>query len=82
MLLALLGVPLSRSSPRQGKYAKVTSAVLVFAIYYNLSAMAKKWVAQGVLDAVPGIWWVQVLLGGLLLLLLWQPTKMLRWRRR
>ena len=82
MLLALLGVPLSRSSPRQGKYAKVTSAVLVFAVYYNLSAMAKKWVAQGVLDTVPGIWWVQALLGLLLLLLLWQPNRMLRWRKR
>ncbi len=82
MLLALLGVPLSRSSPRQGKYAKVTSAVLVFAVYYNLSAMAKKWVEQGVLDTVPGIWWVQALLGGLLLLLLSQPNRMLRWRKR
>ena len=82
MLLALLGVPLSRSSPRQGKYAKVTSAVLVFAVYYNLNAMAKKWVAQGVLDTIPGIWWVQFLLAGLLLLLLWQPAKVLRWRGR
>ena len=82
MLLALLGVPLSRSSPRQGKYARVTSAVLVFAVYYNLSAMAKKWVEQGVLDAVPGIWWVQLMLAGLVLLLLWQPTQALRRRGR
>ena len=51
-------------------------------VYYNLSAMAKKWVAQGVLDTIPGIWWVQALLGGLLLLLLWQPNRMLRWRKR
>ena len=82
MLLALLGVPLSRSSPRQGKYARVTSAVLIFAVYYNLSAMAKKWVEQGVLDAIPGIWWVQLLLAGLLLLLLWPPAQVLRRRGR
>ena len=82
MLLALLGVPLSRSSPRQGKYAKVTTAVLVFAVYYNLSAMTKKWVEQGILDTIPGIWWVQFLLAGLLLFLLWQPTLVLRWRGR
>jgi lipopolysaccharide export system permease protein len=82
MLLALLAVPLSRSSPRQGKYAKVASAVLVFAVYYNLSAMAKKWVEQGILDTIPGIWWVQLLLAGLLLVLLWQPTRVLRRRGR
>ena len=73
LLLAMLGVPLSRSSPRRGKYAKVTTAVVIFAVYYNLSALAKKWVAKGILDTLPGIWWVQLLLAGLVLVLLWQP---------
>jgi lipopolysaccharide export system permease protein len=73
VLLAMLGVPLSRSSPRRGKYAKVTLAVVIFAVYYNLSALAKKWVEKGVLDTIPGIWWVQLLLAGLLLALLWKP---------
>ena len=82
ILLALIGVPLSRSSPRQGKYAKVMVAVVIFAVYYNLSAIIKKWVEKGVLDTLPGIWWVQLLLAGLLLLLLWQPSGVFRWRRR
>jgi lipopolysaccharide export system permease protein len=82
ILLALLGVPLSRSSPRRGKYARLTTAVLIFAVYYNLGAMAKKWVEQGVLNPVPGIWWVQMLLAGLLLMLLWQPFRVVRWRAR
>jgi len=82
LLLALLGVPLSRSSPRQGKYAKVPLGILVFAVYYNLNAMSKKWVGQGVLDSIPGIWWIQVLLAGLLLMLLWQPTLPFRRRSR
>ncbi|MBW2431410.1 MAG: LPS export ABC transporter permease LptF [Deltaproteobacteria bacterium] len=73
ILLALLGVPLSRSSPRRGKYAKVTTAVVIFAVYYNLSALTKKWVEKGVLDSIPGIWWIQFLLVGLLLFLFWQP---------
>ena len=72
ILLALLGVPLSRSSPRRGKYAKVTAAVVIFAVYYNLCALAKKWVERGILDAIPGIWWIHLLLAGLLLVLLWQ----------
>jgi lipopolysaccharide export system permease protein len=82
ILLALIGVPLSRSSPRRGKYAKVMTAVVIFAFYYNLSAIVKKWVEKGVLDTLPGIWWVQLLLAGLLLLLLWQPSLVFRWRQR
>ena len=82
ILLALIGVPLSRSSPRQGKYAKVMTAVVIFAFYFNLSAIIKKWVEKGVLDTLPGIWWVQLLLAGLLLLLLWQPSGVFRWRQR
>jgi len=80
VFLALLGVPLSRSSPRQGKFAKVPLGILVFAVYYNLSAMTKKWVGQGIVGSFPGIWWVQVLLAGLLLILLWRPS--LPFRRR
>jgi len=82
ILLALLGVPLSRSSPRQGKYAKVPLGILVFAVYYNLSAITKKWVGQGVVGTIPGIWWTQVLLAGLLLVLLWQPPLPFRRRSR
>jgi lipopolysaccharide export system permease protein len=75
ILLALIGVPLSRSSPRHGKYAKITTAVVIFAVYYNLSALAKKWVEKGILDTIPGIWSTQLLLAGLLLILLWQPIR-------
>jgi lipopolysaccharide export system permease protein len=80
LFLALLGVPLSRSSPRRGKYAKVMTAIMIFAIYYNLSAMAKKWVEQGILNPVPGIWWVQALLAGLLVFLLWRSPGAPRWQ--
>jgi lipopolysaccharide export system permease protein len=73
IMLALLGVPLSRSSPRQDKYTKVAAAVVIFAVYYNLSALAKKWVEKGVLDAFPGIWWIQFMMAGLLLYFYWQP---------
>jgi lipopolysaccharide export system permease protein len=72
LLLALLGVPLSRTTPRQGKYVKVVAAVLIFAAYYNITIVAKNWIEKGVLNAVPGIWWVQVSLAGLILVLLWR----------
>jgi lipopolysaccharide export system permease protein len=62
VLLALLAVPLSRTAPRQGKYAKIVVGVVIYALYYNLSATAKSWVETGVAPPVPGIWWVPGLL--------------------
>ena len=73
VLLGLLGVPLSRTVPRQGKYAKIFWGVLIYAAYYNLQEIARTWVKQGHMPAIPGIWWVDVLLAGLLLVLLWKP---------
>jgi lipopolysaccharide export system permease protein len=82
VLLALLSIPLSRSSPRQGKYVKAPLAILIFAVYYNFSALTKKWVSQGVIDPVPGIWWGQLLLAVLIILLLWQPVSLPNWLKR
>ena len=62
ILLALLAVPLSRSSPRQGKNEKIFTAALAFAIYYNLSGLARTWVEQGVVGQFPGIWWLHMLM--------------------
>lgn len=82
VLLAMLAVPLSRSSPRQGKYAKIPLAIMIFALYYNISAIMKKWVAQGAIDAFPGLWWTQLGLVILLIFLWWQPELAILWRRR
>jgi lipopolysaccharide export system permease protein len=76
ILLALLGVPLSRTTPRKGKYSKVAAAMLIYAFYYGLSAMAKIFVEQESIPTMPGIWWVQVLLAGLLFILLIHPSQL------
>lgn len=62
LLLALIAIPLSRSSPRQGKNEKVFIAALIFAVYYNLSGVARTWVEQGMVDEFPGIWWLHLLM--------------------
>lgn len=82
VLLALLAIPLSRTAPRRGKYGKVGVAVLIFAVYYNTSLMAKKWVEQGIVGAMPGLWWVLALLGLLVLVLLIQPNLSFRWMQK
>ena len=73
VLLALLAVVISRGNPRTSRYTKALAAVLIYAIYYNLIATARKWIQTGVVDAFPGIWWVPAGLALLLILLLMQP---------
>ncbi|MGD8999649.1 MAG: LPS export ABC transporter permease LptF [Granulosicoccaceae bacterium] len=60
--LALLAVPLSRSRPREGRYARLFSAVLIYIAYNNLLGAAQGWVASGKLTPVIGLWWVPLLL--------------------
>ena len=62
ILLALIAVPLSRSSPRQGRNEKIFTAALIFALYYNLSGLARTWVEQGTVDSFPGLWWLHALM--------------------
>lgn len=72
LLLALLAIPLSRSRPRQGRYARILAAVVIYAVYFNLLDVARTWVEQGESGS---IWWVPGLLF-LLVLVLYTP-----WRR-
>jgi lipopolysaccharide export system permease protein len=80
ILLALLGIPLSRTTQRKGKYSKVVVAMLIYAAYYGLSTIAKIFVVQESLPTMPGIWWVQILLAGLLLILLIDQSQQFRLR--
>ena len=59
LLLALAAIPLSRSRPRQGRYAKMLAALGIYAIYFNLLDVSRSWVEQGSSDY---IWWVPGLL--------------------
>jgi lipopolysaccharide export system permease protein len=61
MVLVFLAVPLSRMSPRKGRYGGLVLPVLVFIIYFNLMGTAKAWVEQGAIPPVIGIWWVHLL---------------------
>ena len=70
ILLGLLGIPLSRTAPRRGKSANIFMGVVIFAIYYNMTAIAKTWMEQGVFGSFPGIWWPHALLAVLLIILL------------
>lgn len=82
-LLALLAVPISRANPREGRYAKLLAAILVYLVYSNLMAVAQAWYAQGLVPPALGLWWVHGLLLLLILVLLFkQPGRTLLFRRR
>jgi lipopolysaccharide export system permease protein len=79
--LVLLAVPLSRTTPRQGRFGKLFTAILVFIVYYNLMGTAQAWVEKGTLAPLPGMWWVHALPLGLTLLLFQTGRLRLPWRR-
>ena len=75
ILLALLGVPLSRTEPRKGKHSNVPIAILIYGFYYSIGTVAKLGVQQSLIPPFLGIWWVQGLLAGGLLILLRNPSQ-------
>ena len=70
-LMGLLGFPLSRARPREGKYAKLFMAAVSYAVFYNLQLIAKSWVEQDVVKSIPGLWWPNLLLALLIAGLIW-----------
>ncbi len=58
LVLTLIAVPLSRLRPRQGRYARVGYAIVVYFVYSNLLSAAKIWIEKGELPPVLGVWWV------------------------
>jgi lipopolysaccharide export system permease protein len=68
-VLSLIAVPLSRTSPREGRYARLGMALFIYLIYLNLLSISRVWMERGIVDADIGMWWVHAI-GGLLGLLL------------
>jgi lipopolysaccharide export system permease protein len=78
LLLAMLAIPLSRSRPRQGRYAKLLLAFVIYAAYYNLIGIGRTWVEQ---QAATSIWWAPLLLA-ILVALLYLPWHLLGNKKR
>lgn len=69
-LLALLAVPLSYTSPRQGRFGKIAIAILIYIPFSNVLVLARKWIASGVLPAWVGLWPVHIVVFLLIIALL------------
>jgi lipopolysaccharide export system permease protein len=75
LLLALLGVPLSRIETRKGKHANLPIGIIIYGFYYSIVTVAKLGVQQSQIPPWLGIWWVQGLLAVVLLILLLNPSQ-------
>ncbi len=75
LVLTLVAVPLSRLRPRQGRYARVGFAIVVFFVYSNLLSAAKVWLEKGEIPQVIGVWWVHLLALALGLFLVLREAK-------
>jgi lipopolysaccharide export system permease protein len=74
LVLTLVAVPLSRLRPRQGRYARVGFAIVVYFVYSNLLSAAKVWVEKGELPPAVGVWWVHLAVLGLGLYLVFRES--------
>jgi lipopolysaccharide export system permease protein len=60
LVLTLVAVPLSRLRPRQGRYARVGFAIVLYFVYSQLLYAAKAWLEKGDLSPAVGVWWVHL----------------------
>ncbi|MGO9514465.1 MAG: LPS export ABC transporter permease LptF [Steroidobacteraceae bacterium] len=75
LVLTLVAVPLSRLRPRQGRYARVGFAIVVYFVYSNLLSAAKVWVEKGELPPAIGVWWIHVAILALGLYLMFREAR-------
>ncbi|MEP6882372.1 MAG: LPS export ABC transporter permease LptF [Dokdonella sp.] len=78
-VLALIALPLSRSNPRQPRYASLIVAVLGYMIYANFLALGRVWMAHGKMPLSVGLWWVYL---PTILIALWLIRRSQRLRQR
>ncbi|SHH96158.1 LPS export ABC transporter permease LptF [Ferrimonas marina] len=69
-LLILIAVPMSRVNVRQGKFAKLMPAILIYLGYFGLLMAGRKAIENEALPPQLGLWWIHImaLIIGLLLI--------------
>lgn len=60
IILGLIAVTLSRVDPRQGRFARVFAAILVYVVYSNMMGVGRSWLERGVVPSWLGLWWVHI----------------------
>jgi lipopolysaccharide export system permease protein len=75
LVLTLIAVPLSKLRPRQGRYARVGFAIVVYFVYSSLLSASKTWLEKSDLPPAIGVWWVHAAALGLGIYLLMRDAR-------
>ena len=72
LLLSALAVPLSQTSPRQGRYARLGLGLVIYLVFSNLIYVGKNWINLGKVPPEIGLWWIHLVLLMLVIFLFMQ----------
>ena len=81
LAFALMTLPLARSSPRQQRYGRMMLAFMAYMVGMNLMFIGTRWIADGKIPAVAGLWWLTLPLLALALWMYFRDGKLSRPRR-
>lgn len=82
LVLTLLALPLSKTGPRQGRFANIAIAILLYIFYTNLLGLGKSLLEKSDLPMWAGLWWVHILFVVLALVLWLQQSGKFQRRKR
>lgn len=75
LVLAFMALPLSHTSPRKGKFAKLGVGILIYVIYSNLIGLGRVWLERGIVPSWIGLWWVHFIFVVIVVLMLMYREK-------
>jgi len=61
LIIVMMALPLSQTTPRGGRYSKLALGILLYLIYSNLLGVGKAWISKGIVPFWIGTSWVHVL---------------------
>ena len=62
LLFSYLAALMSRSSPRQGRFVKLFTAIVLLVLFNNALSVARSWVERGEVSAQVGMWLVPLIM--------------------
>ncbi len=60
IVLALLAVPLSKTSRRQSRYSRLAIAIVIYLLLSNMLNVGRTWLQEGQVPPWVGLWWVHI----------------------
>ena len=67
LILGFIAIPLSYSSPKKGRYSKIFLGAVIYFIYFISMAIAKKIYLLAYIPSFFGLWWIHILVAGMLI---------------